>query len=127
MRKNMIMAIMALVLAMGTLTLTGCNEQVFSVNDVASDPAAYTGTITITGVMGGTSQMDRTVFGIMDLKELACTTPGCNKIFIPIRANGTVPALGDEVRVTGSFRTEPGGLIFVAEKMKVVKNHKIGG
>ena len=122
-------ALVALALAAGAaFPLAGCdNAKAFNVNDVASDPAAYTGSITLTGIMGGTSQMDPTVFGIMDLKELQCTTPGCNKVFIPIRANGQVPALGDEVRVTGSFRQEPGGYIFVAEQVKVVKNHKLGG
>uniref|UniRef100_A0A831XCV7 Lipoprotein n=1 Tax=Geobacter metallireducens TaxID=28232 RepID=A0A831XCV7_GEOME len=122
-------ALIALVLAAGAaLPLAGCdNAKAFSVNDVASDPAAYTGSITLTGIMGGTSRMDPKVFGIMDLKELQCTTPGCSKVFIPIRTNGQMPALGDEVRVTGSFRQEPGGYIFVAEKLKVVKNHKLGG
>jgi len=36
----------------------------------------------------------------MDQKELQCTTPGSNKVFIPIRANGQVPALGANLVAT---------------------------
>ncbi|RNC68360.1 MAG: hypothetical protein ED859_10565 [Desulfuromonadales bacterium] len=127
--KRYLYIVSALILAGSALVgMTGCDKAAaFNVNDVASDPAAYAGTITITGVMGGTSRMDPKVFGIMDLKELKCTTPGCNKVFIPVRSAGPVPALGDEVRVTGSFKTDAGGYIFAAEKVKVVKNHKLGG
>lgn len=127
--KKHIHAFIALALAVAAaLPLTGCSQSsAFNVNDVASDPAAYNGTITITGIMGGTSRQDPSVFGIMDVKELQCTTPGCNKVFIPVRTKGTLPAMGDEVRVTGSFASEAGGTVFAAEKVKVVRNHKIGG
>lgn len=122
-------ALVALFLAVAAiLPLAGCDQtKAFNVNDVAADPAAYSGSITITGVMWGTSQIDPKVFGVVDLKELKCTTPGCNKIVIPIRHAGPIPVLGDEVRVTGAFKPEAGGYVFAAEKVKVVKNHKIGG
>ena len=127
--KRYLTVLCALILGgFATLGTVGCAQSpAHAVNDVASDPAAYAGTITISGIMGGTSRMDPAVFGIMDVKELQCTTPGCNKLFIPVRAAGPIPALGDEVRVTGAFKNEGSGYIFVAEKVKVVKNHKIGG
>lgn len=99
----------------------------FGVNDVSSDPTAYSGTITVTGIMAGVSQQDPTVFGIMDKKELKCTTPNCNKIYLPIRHRGKMPVLGDEVRATGSFVSEGGGFIFSAAKVDVLRNHRIGG
>jgi len=102
--------------------------KVLSVNEIGTDPAAFTGTITFRGVMGGISQTDSSVVGIMDVKELQCTSANCNKIMIPVKCAANPPVLGDEVKVTGSFRVEPtGGYMFVADNVKVVKNHKIGG
>lgn len=102
--------------------------KLLSVNEIGADPSAFSGTITFRGVMGGISQTDRSVIGVMDMKELQCTSPNCNKILIPVKCAGTPPVFGDEVKVTGSFRIEPnGGYLFVADNVKVVRNHKIGG
>lgn len=98
-----------------------------NVNDIGADPSAFTGTITVTGIMAGVSQMDPSIIGIMDIKELQCTSANCNKIFIPIKVTGQKPAVGDEIRVTGQFQKLSGGFLFAAEKIKVVRNHKIGG
>lgn len=98
-----------------------------NVNEVSSDPGAYAGTITITGIMGGTSPQDPTLFGIMDIKELQCTTANCNKVLVPVKYQGKLPVLGDEVRATGKFFKYEGGYVFAAENLKVVRNHKIGG
>jgi len=108
------------------LFFTG-DANTLQVNQVAADPSAYRGTITVTGIMGGTSPQDSSLFGIFDLKELQCTTPNCNKIFLPIKYQGTMPKLGDEVQVSGSFITISGSYLFSATNVKVVRNHKIGG
>lgn len=128
MKKQYIVAVVACIagLAVAFLLSSG-SAKAFSVNDVASDPAAYSGTITITGIMGGVSQFDQKVFGIMDVKELQCTTPNCNKVYIPIKYDGQIPAPGDEVKVTGSFVKMTEGYLFAAQTVKVLRNHKIGG
>lgn len=97
------------------------------VNQVASDPSAYNGNITVTGIMAGTSQIDPSVFGMFDLKELQCTTPNCNKIYLPVKYQGAMPKPGDEVRVSGNFIKVEGGFLFTASNVKVVRNHRIGG
>ena len=97
------------------------------VNQVAADPAAYSGAITVTGIMAGTSPQDSSVFGIFDLKELQCTTPNCNKFYLPVKNQGTMPKPGDEVRISGSFVKTRSGYLFSASNVKVVRNHKIGG
>jgi len=107
--------------------LSGCDSKAFSVNEIASDPAAYKGTITITGIMAGVSPQDPAIFGIMDIRELQCKTQNCNKLFVPVSYQGTLPAPGDEVRLTGSFVNRGGGYLFAADLVKVVRNHKIGG
>jgi hypothetical protein len=97
------------------------------VNQVASDPSAYSGKIAVTGIMGAVAQHDPSVFGIFDLKELQCTTPNCNKILLPVKYQGAMPKLGDEVQVSGSFTLVSGSYIFTATNVKVVRNHRIGG
>jgi hypothetical protein len=97
------------------------------VNQVAADPSAYSGAITVTGIMGAVAQHDPSVFGIFDLKELQCTTPNCNKIFLPVKYQGTLPKLGDEVQVSGSFALISGSYLFTATNVKVIRNHRIGG
>ena len=127
MKKYMLIAVAVVVVGVMSFALFTKGARALGVNDVASDPAAYKGKITVTGIMAGVSKYDPAVFGIMDVKELQCTTPGCNKLYVPVRANGKMPAPGDEVRVTGSFVQEQTGILFSADKVVVVKNHKIGG
>jgi predicted small secreted protein len=117
----------SLVLA-GAFLLNGCNEaKALNVNEVGADPAAYAGAITVVGVTKAFSQADATVFGIMDLKEMQCTTPNCNMPLLPVKYAGTLPAIGDEVQITGSFVQVQGGYLFAASDIKVVRRHQIGG
>jgi len=117
----------AIGIALAIFFVTQGSTKALSVNEVGSDPGAFTGTITVTGIMGGVSPQDPTIFGIMDKKELQCTTPNCNKVFIPVKFQGELPVLGDEVNLTGRFVDVGNGFLFAAETMKVVRNHKIGG
>lgn len=97
------------------------------VNQVAADPAAYSGTITVSGVMAGTAPQNPNIFGIFDLKELQCTTPNCKKLYLQVRYQGPMPKLGDEVLVSGSIMNTGDGFIFSASSLKVVRNHQMGG
>lgn len=127
--KKYIYVVVALVIgAAVAFAVAGKGDaKILNVNEVGSDPAAFTGTISLTGIMGGVSRTDSSIIGIMDLKELQCTSANCNKIFIPVKFAGAQPVLGDEVRMTGSFVKLDGGYLFAAQTLKVVKNHKIGG
>ena len=97
------------------------------VNQVAADPLAYKGTITVTGVMAGVAPDDAKILGMFDLKELQCKTPNCNKLYLPVRHQGQMPKPGDEILVTGTFVSLGEGVLFEATKIKVVRNHTIGG
>lgn len=109
-----------------TVLLSGCAEEGFTyqVNDVASDPGAFSGKMTIVGIVNAYSPQDPTLVGIMDKKELQCTTPNCNKVLLPVRFNGERPKIGDEVKVSGTFI---GGKLFQAETLKIVATHNLGG
>ena len=123
--------VLAIALAVGIALAYGMffrgDADALQVNQVASDPAAYSGTITVSGVMAGTSPQNPGIFGIFDLKELQCTTANCNKLYLPIRYQGPMPKLGDEVRVSGSFIKTGDGFIFSASDLTVVRNHRLGG
>ncbi|WP_305045700.1 hypothetical protein [Geoalkalibacter sp.] len=108
------------------VSLSACSENApaaLNVNDLRSDPGAFNGTLTVTGILGAFSQHDPQIFGIMDKSELQCTSPNCNKFYLPVRFAGQVPGYGDEVVITGSFM--PGSMLFAATDLKVVRNHKL--
>lgn len=122
--KKFILTLVSMLLV--AIVATGCKQteaKALNVNDIRSDPTAYTGTLTVTGIMAAVSQHDPQIFGIMDKSELLCTIPNCNKFFLPIRFTGQRPAYGDEVVLTGTF-TE-GDRLFTATKVNVVRNHKL--
>lgn len=119
--------LLQLVLVLSLVALfSGCSQEgtVFQVNDVVSDPGAFSGTLNIVGIVNAYSRNDATVIGIMDKAELQCTTPNCDKVLLPVRYQGDRPAIGDEIKVTGSI---VGGKIFQAETLKVLANHNLGG
>lgn len=126
--KRLVHVSIALACSAILLFATACQQEAaaLNVNEVASDPAAYTGTITITGVTAAFAPSDASLFGLMDVKELLCTTPNCNKQIIPIRYNGGLPKLGDEVRISGTLVTTSDGYMFAADAVKVIRNHKVG-
>lgn len=116
-------------LTLGLLTLVaGCTSETsaLNVNDVASDPAAYSGTLNVVGVVNAFSKEDPSIVGIMDKKELQCTSPNCNKVLLPVKVNGKPPVMGDEIVVKGSFESQPAfGLVLVAQSMEILANHTL--
>lgn len=113
-----------------TLLFSGCkSEQVaLQVNDVVSDPGAFSGNLTVVGIVNAYAQNDQTVVGIMDKKELQCTTPNCEKQLLGVKIPGARPAIGDEITVSGSFIDAPwGGKMLKADSIEILANHKLGG
>lgn len=96
-----------------------------TVSQIGYSHAKYKGTITVTGIMAGNSDLDRSLFGIMDTQEAKCNAPGCEKLFIPVRFKGKHPAVGDEIKVKGAFVKGEGGVVFNAEKLTVVRHHDL--
>lgn len=128
MKKNIFIAVaLAVGIALAYALFFRGDVNTLQVNQVAAKPSAYSGTITVTGIMAGISPQDPSVFGIFDLKELKCKTPNCDKLYLPVKYQGAMPKPGDEVRVNGSFMQVSGSYFFSATKVKVVRNHRIGG
>lgn len=128
MKKNMkySLAVAGVGIILSVALFMTSKASALNVNDVAADPSAFSGTITITGVVAGVSQQDPSIIGMMDKKELQCTTPGCKKVYLPFKAPTYSPAAGDEVRVTGKFVTQAGSTLFMGDSVTVVKKHKLG-
>lgn len=94
---------------------------ILSINDIQADPAAYTGTITLNGVVSGFSKEDTKLFALVDTAEVKlCRTVTCGRFYLPVKYDGPAPKIGDEVNVTGEF-TEKGQL-FKAQKVEVLRN-----
>ena len=97
-----------------------------SVNDIQADPAAYTGSITINGVVSGSSKQDPKIFAIIDTAEAKlCKVVTCATFYLPVRYAGNAPKEGDEVNVTGSFGER--GRVFNATKVDVLRHLNLGG
>jgi hypothetical protein len=104
---------------------TNCAKETgIGVNAVRTNPAILNGTVTLKGVVGAFSK-EPGIFGLMDVAELSCNAQNCNKFFVPVKVDGVMPKIGDEVLVTGLLVDAPGGKLFAAAKMKTIRNHKI--
>jgi len=126
-QKIYFIAVIAVGVALSFALFSKGEANVLSVNQVGADPFAYTGTITVAGVMAGISPENPAIFGMFDVKELQCKTANCNKVYLPVRHQGTMPIPGDEVRVTGSFVPAGSSVVFAAKSIKVIRHHQIGG
>lgn len=106
----------------------GCKDSavVFQVNDVVSDPGAFSKPLTLEGVVYAFAKNDATIVGVMDKKELQCNTPNCNKALLAVKAPGKQLSVGDEIKASGSIVKESWGYVLKADDVKVITRHKIG-
>ncbi len=94
---------------------------VLSVNDIQVDPAAYTGSITINGVVSGFSKQDPKIFAVIDTAEAKlCKIVTCATFYLPVKYAGNAPKEGDEVNVTGSFGDK--GRVFNATRVDILRH-----
>jgi hypothetical protein len=106
--------------------MVGCKDQVFQINDVVSDPGAFSKPLTLEGVVYTYAKGNKSIVGVMDKKELQCTTPNCNKALLAVQAPGTQLSVGDEIKASGTIVRENWGYVLQADEIKVVARHKIG-
>jgi len=94
---------------------------ILSVNDIQADPSAYKGAITVNGVVATLSKQDPKIFAIIETSEAKfCKQTGCARFYLPVRYEGEIPKVWDEVNVTGSL-AEKGGIL-VATKVEVLRH-----
>lgn len=101
-------------------------KAVLTVNDIQADPAAYTGTITINGVVASSSKQNPQVFAIIDTAEAKlCKVLTCATFYLQVKNMGKRLQEGDEINVTGSFGDK--GRVFNATKVDVLGHVNLGG
>lgn len=126
MKKSLFKTVLFMVLLAAISLTTGCKEEVFQVNDIVSDPGAFSEPLSLEGIVYRFAQNDAFIVGIMDKKELQCTTPNCNKALLAVRVQGLQLAVGDEIKVSGTITKERLGYILQADQVKVITRHKLG-
>ena len=113
--KRMIAFMIITVLA--AAFLAGCSggtdANVFSVHDVYDDPLAFTGEITIHGVVAWFAPGP----GRFELAD-PTARPCCPANYILVEYDGALPEHGSEIHVTGSFVAEAGGPVFRATEVR---------
>lgn len=101
-------------------------QGILSVNDIQADPAAYTGSVTINGVVASVSKQDPQIFGIIETAEAKlCKILTCATFYLPVKYAGKTPQEGDEINVTGSFGDK--GRVFNATEVVVLRHLDLGG
>ncbi len=97
---------------------------ILSVNDIQADPASFKGIITVTGVVARMHPSDPTVFAMVETKEaMHCKEVDCAKFYLPVRYDGKMPQVWDEVNITGSLAKRD-GFILKASRVDVVRHIK---
>ena len=94
---------------------------ILSVNDIQADASAYKGAITVNGVVATISKQDPKIFAIIETSEAKlCKQTGCARVYLPVRYEGEIPKVWDEVNVTGSLAEK--GRVLVATKVEVLRH-----
>ena len=104
---------------------SGEGPAVLSINDIQSDPLAFVGEITISGVAAAFSETDGDYFGVMDTAELiACKDLNCGAFTLSARYAGEdpLPDLADIVDITGSFEQNGNDIYFAVRNFEVRRN-----
>ena len=126
MKRSVLKVFVSLSIVAIIALMAGCKDDVFQVNDVVSDPGAFSKPLTLEGVVYAYAKGDTTIVGVMDKKELQCKTPNCNKALLAVKAPGKRFNVGDEIKASGSIVKESWGYVLIADDVKVVTTHKIG-
>ncbi len=95
---------------------------ILSVNDIQAGPASFKGIITVTGVVARMHPSDPKVFAMIETKEaIRCKEVDCAKFYLPVRYEGKLPQVWDEVNITGSLARQD-GFILKASRVDILRH-----
>lgn len=81
----------------------------------------YQGRVQVEGVVKTISAKNQTM-GLVDSEGCEkCEDGSCAELVLPVRWSGTMPSLGDLVRVSGEVQKKKGKLTFVASEVNKVQ------
>jgi len=96
------------------------------VDEVASKPERYAGTVSLGGVVYHVSAKEQTVVLISEEEFAECGTQ-CPELLLPVRWVGRLPRKGDKVRVTGRIEKTARGSLFLAAEAEILAASKNNG
>lgn len=100
---------------------------ILSVNDIQADPSSFKGIITVTGIVARMHPSDPKVFAMIETKEaMHCKEVDCAKFYLPVRYEGKMPQVWDEVNITGSLAKQD-GFILKASRVDILRHLNFGG
>lgn len=98
------------------------NKNTLSVSDIAADPFAYQGIITVNGVIAESTKDTPNIFTIIETKEaVLCKGTHCAAFHLPVKYKTGIFSKNMEVNVTGTISED--GKILVANNIQVIKTH----
>ena len=94
---------------------------VIGVEALMHDVDRYRGTLQVEGAVSAASAETQTL-ALIDTKELErCGVTTCAPLSLPVRWTGTLPAVGQLVRIEGSVSESDGKLVFIAQTLDPVE------
>jgi hypothetical protein len=105
------------------------SRAIVNVDDLMKDVDRHRGLITVRGVVSAIAREDGLV-SLVDVRAFAeCrATNCCAQLTLPVQWTGTMPAVGDRVKVSGQVRREEAGkLAFAATTLEVRSLRARGG
>ncbi len=111
-----IMGVLLCTLFIGTVIGKQRVEAAVSVSKFIENPSAFTGTVSVAGVISEIAAEEPRLFALMDIAESKCPTPGCRKPTIPVMSSIKPPKIGTKIVITGNV--EPGGRYFAADRLR---------
>ncbi len=102
-------------------------EIVLGVEELMKSPSLPKGEVCVHGVVSGKSK-ERQLLTLIDTAEFKrCKILTCAQLSLPVRWDGPMPELEQQVDVDGEIKKEAGQLVFVARSVHAIKEHTEDG
>ncbi len=106
---------------------TGKEGGILSVNDIQADPVSFKGVIIVTGVVARMHPSDPKTFAVIETTEAKhCKSTGCSRFYLPVRYEGKLPQVWDEVNITGSL-VKQDGFLLKASRVDILRHLTFDG
>jgi hypothetical protein len=90
------------------------------IRTLMKSPEKYSQQIRVTGVVSQVVE-DAKIIGLIDLEEFkACNKVTCASLVLPIRWDGIMPEVGQQLTTTGKIQKEGERYLFIANDLVVV-------
>lgn len=128
MRRRFLGAALAAAMLTSALMLSSCGENAapasvtveasVGVDALMRHPDKYNGAISVEGVVSAVSP-EQKLLALIDLSEFEeCGVTTCSTLALPVKWDGPMPAVNDEILLKGEIRDVNGKFVFVAKALE---------